>query len=90
MWMKVEKSSTTMRQMWKAWIITDISKEIREAEINGEGADERMSSTLSEKTMYYAATPGQWQCAASFQHPGLLLLTLAPGSWYRRFWACSF
>lgn len=29
-------------------------KEIREAEINGEGADERMSSTLSEKTMYYA------------------------------------
>ena len=29
-------------------------KEIREAEINGEGADERISSTLSEKTMYYA------------------------------------
>ena len=29
-------------------------KEIREAEINGEGKDERMSSTLSEKTMYYA------------------------------------
>ena len=29
-------------------------KEIREAEINGEGSDERMSSTLSEKTMYYA------------------------------------
>ena len=29
-------------------------KEIREAEINGEGADERMSSTLSEKTIYYA------------------------------------
>lgn len=29
-------------------------KEIREAELNGEGEDERMSSTLSEKTMYYA------------------------------------
>lgn len=31
-------------------------KEIREAEINGEGADERMSSTLSEKQciMQYA------------------------------------
>ena len=29
-------------------------KEIREAEINGEGEDARMSSTLSEKTMYYA------------------------------------
>ena len=29
-------------------------KEIREAEINGEGEDVRMSSTLSEKTMYYA------------------------------------
>ena len=29
-------------------------KEIREAEINGEGEAARMSSTLSEKTMYYA------------------------------------
>ena len=29
-------------------------KEIREAELNGEGEDERMSSTLSEKTIYYA------------------------------------
>ncbi len=29
-------------------------KEIREAEINGEGEDTRMSSTLSEKTIYYA------------------------------------
>ena len=29
-------------------------KEIREAELNGEGEDERMSSTLSEKTRYYA------------------------------------
>ena len=29
-------------------------KEIREAEINGEGEDVRMSSTLSQKTMYYA------------------------------------
>ncbi len=29
-------------------------KEIREAELNGEGEDKRMSSTLSEKTMYYA------------------------------------
>lgn len=29
-------------------------KEIREAELNGEGEDVRMSSTLSEKTMYYA------------------------------------
>lgn len=26
MWMKVEKLSTTMRQMWKAWIITDIAR----------------------------------------------------------------
>ena len=46
----------TMRQMWKAWIITDTArKSVDEpTEINGEGADERMSSTLSEKTMYYA------------------------------------
>ena len=29
-------------------------KEIREAELGGEGTDERISSTLSEKTMYYA------------------------------------
>ena len=29
-------------------------KEIREAELNGEGEDTRMSSTLSEKTIYYA------------------------------------
>ena len=29
-------------------------KELREAELNGEGEDERMSSTLSEKTIYYA------------------------------------
>lgn len=29
-------------------------KEICEAELNGEGEDERMSSTLSEKTIYYA------------------------------------
>ena len=68
--MKVEKSSMIMKQMWKVWRITVIRKEIREAELNGEGEDERMSSTLSEKTMYYAATPGQWQCAACFQHPG--------------------
>ena len=44
-------------------------KEIREAELNGEGEDERMSSTLSEKTMYYAAAPGQWQCSSCLQHP---------------------
>ena len=54
MWMKVEKSSMIMKQMWKIWRITVIRKEIREAELNGEGEDERMSSTLSEKTMYYA------------------------------------
>lgn len=29
-------------------------KEIREAELTGEGEDERMSSTLSKKTIYYA------------------------------------
>ena len=29
-------------------------REIREAELNGEGEDVRMSSTLSEKTVYYA------------------------------------
>lgn len=55
--MKVEKLSTTMRQMWESMDNHGHRKEIREAEINGEGADERMSSTLSRKNNVLCSTP---------------------------------
>ena len=63
-------------------------KEIREAELNGEGEDERMSSTLSKRpcTMRCA-----WTMAMFFVSPAPRnqLLRLC-GSWYRRFWAYCF
>ena len=70
--------------MWKAWIITDISKEIREAEINGEGADERMSSTLSEKTMYYAVRLENGNVLRVSSNQASVWM-LAPGSCFRPF-----
>ena len=56
MWMKVEKLSTTNEANVESMVITGHRKEIREAEINGEGADERMSSTLSEKNNVLCST----------------------------------
>ena len=62
-------------------------KEICEAELNGEGEDERMSSTLSEKTIYYAI----WTMEMSFVFPALRTRRLhLSGSWYHPFWACCF
>ena len=56
-------------------------KEIREAELNGEGEDERMSSTMR----------CAWTMAMFFVSPAPRnqLLRLC-GSWYRRFWAYCF
>ena len=63
-------------------------KEIREAELTGEGEDERMSSTLSKRpyTMQYV-----WKMAMSFVFPALRTRRLhLSGSWCRLFWACCF
>lgn len=56
MWMKVEKVIYDNEANVESMDNHGHRKEIREAEINGEGADERMSSTLSEKQciMQYA------------------------------------
>ena len=81
--MKVEKLSTTMRQMWKAWIITAISKEIREAELTGEGAKMRECHPhFPKKTMYYAVRleNGNVLRVSSNQAS---VLDAAPGSCFR-------